>query len=73
MGCANGPQQPNEFAIDLGYSRKLIDQLSIAITPRFIYSNLTAGQYVQGEESQAGLAGAADLSLFYQQDFRTKD
>ncbi|HOF46588.1 MAG TPA: PorV/PorQ family protein, partial [Bacteroidales bacterium] len=33
---------------------------------------LTAGQYVQGVESQAGLAGAADLSLFYQQDFRTK-
>ncbi len=71
-GGSMGSQQPNEFAIDLGYSRKLIDQLSIAITPRFIYSNLTAGQYVQGVESQAGLAGAADLSLFYQQDFRTK-
>jgi hypothetical protein len=68
-GGSMGSQQPNEFAIDVGYSRKLIDQLSIAITPRFIYSNLTAGQL---EESQAGLAGAADLSLFYQQDFRTK-
>lgn len=67
-----GTQQPNEFAIDLGYSRKLIDQLSISITPRFIYSNLTAGQLVQGEESEAGLAGAADLSLFYQQDFKMK-
>lgn len=71
-GQSMGSQRPNEFAIDLGYSRKLIDQLSIAITPRFIYSNLTAGQFVNGVESEAGLAGAADLSLFYQQDFRAK-
>ena len=62
-------QNPNEFAIDFTYSRKLIDQLSIAITPRFIYSNLTAGQYVGGEETKPGLAGAADISLFYEQDF----
>lgn len=67
-----GDQKPNEFSIDLGYSRKLIDELSIAITPRFIYSNLTAGQYVEGQETNAGLAGAADISLFYQQDFKIK-
>ena len=65
-------QNPNEFAIDFTYSRKLIDELSIAITPRFIYSNLTAGQFVDGQETQAGLAGAADISLFYQQDFDAK-
>ena len=65
-------QNPNEFAIDFTYSRKLIDQLSIAITPRFIYSNLTAGQFVGGEETKAGLAGAADISLFYEQDFDVK-
>ena len=65
-------QNPNEFAIDFTYSRKLIDQLSIALTPRFIYSNLTAGQYVSGEETNAGLAGAADLSFFYEQDFDVK-
>ena len=68
-GQPMGNQKPNEFAIDLGYSRKLIDQLSIAITPRFIYSNLTAGQYVEGQETNAGLAGAADVSMFYEQDF----
>ena len=65
-------QNPNEFAIDFTYSRKLIDELSIAITPRFIYSNLTAGQFVNGQETRAGLAGAADLSLFYEQDFEAK-
>jgi hypothetical protein len=71
-GYPMGDQKPNEFAIDFTYSRKLIDQLSIAITPRFIYSNLTANQYVSGQETEAGLAGAADLSLFYEQDFRAK-
>ena len=71
-GVEISTQNPNEFAIDFTYSRKLIDQLSIAITPRFIYSNLTAGQFVGGEETKAGLAGAADLSLFYEQDFDVK-
>ncbi len=71
-GVLISTQNPNEFAIDFTYSRKLIDELSIAITPRFIYSNLTAGQYVGGEETKAGLAGAADISLFYEQDFDVK-
>ncbi|MBO4645017.1 MAG: type IX secretion system outer membrane channel protein PorV [Bacteroidales bacterium] len=71
-GNSMGTQKPNEFAIDLTYSRKLIDELSIALTPRFIYSNLTAGQYVEGVETNAGLAGAADISLFYEQDFGFK-
>lgn len=71
-GQSMGDQRPNEFALDLTYSRKLIDELALAITPRFVYSNLTAGQFVEGQETQAGLAGAADISLFYQQDFASK-
>ena len=67
----NGAQsyKPNEFAIDVSYSRKLIDVLSIAVTGRFIYSNLTLGQYVSGVDTKAGLAGAADIGLYYCQDF----
>ena len=65
-------QKPNEFAIDLSYSRKLIDELSIALTPKFIYSDLTARQYSGNVETKAGIAGAADLSLFYEQDFRSR-
>lgn len=71
-GVVTSEQKPNEFAIDFTYSRKLIDQLSIAITPRFIYSDLTAGQYSGQTETKAGIAGAADLSLFYEQDFAVK-
>ncbi len=71
-GIVGVDYNPNEFAIDFTYNRKLIDQLSIAMTPRFIYSNLTLGQYVSGQETKPGLAGAADISLFYEQDFRAK-
>lgn len=72
MGNPTMQENPNEFALDFTYSRKLIDELSIALTPRFIYSNLTAGQYVGGQETRAGLAGAADLSLFYEQELKAK-
>lgn len=72
MGNPTMQENPNEFALDFTYSRKLIDQLSIALTPRFVYSNLTAGQYVGGQETRAGLAGAADLSLFYEQELKAR-
>ena len=72
MGNPTMQENPNKFALDFTYSRKLIDELSIALTPRFIYSNLTAGQYVGGQETRAGLAGAADLSLFYEQELKAK-
>ncbi|MEG1497836.1 MAG: type IX secretion system outer membrane channel protein PorV [Bacteroidales bacterium] len=68
-GESGTPFNPNEFAIDASYSRKLIDELSIAVTGRFIYSNLTLGQDVGGSGSKPGLAGAADIGLFYSQDF----
>lgn len=66
------PYNPNEFAIDASYSRKLIDDLSIAVTGRFIYSNLTLGQMVGGVESKPGLAGAVDIGLYYQHMFELK-
>ena len=69
-GNLMGIQKPNEFAIDFTYSRKLAEVFSMAITPRFIYSDLTAGQFMGGIETNPGLAGAADVSLFYEQDFK---
>jgi len=61
-----GNYNPNEFSIDAGYSMKLIDNLSMGVAFRFIYSNLTLGQTVGGTPTKAGLAGAGDISLFYQ-------
>jgi len=60
---------PNEFAIDVSYSSKLSDYLSIGISGRYINSNLTGGLPTNGgAESKAGQSGAADVSAFYFND-----
>lgn len=65
-GGVIGNYNPNEFAIDAGYSMKLIDKLSMGVAFRFIYSNLTLGQSVGGQATKPGLAGAGDISLYYE-------
>jgi hypothetical protein len=61
--------KPHEFAIDAAYSRMLIkDVLSLSMTGRFIYSSLSP-QGVNNSYIKAGLAGAADISLFYIKKF----
>jgi hypothetical protein len=57
--------RPNEFEVSAAYARQLTDRFSAAITGKFIYSNLAAGQIVQGETIEPGLAGAADISFTY--------
>lgn len=56
---------PNEFAIDVAYSRKLSDYFSGGMALRYINSNLTNGQQVLGQDSRAGQAVAADISSTY--------
>ncbi len=64
-GISQGDYQPNEFSLDAAWARKLSDRFSLAISGRYIYSNLTLGQYVAGQESKAGNSVATDLSMFY--------
>ncbi|MEL7123891.1 MAG: type IX secretion system outer membrane channel protein PorV [Bacteroidota bacterium] len=60
------PGRPNEFEVAFAYSRKFSDRFSGALTGKFIYSNLAAGQIAPGGETiEVGIAGAADLSLTY--------
>lgn len=60
-GAETGVYNPNEWAIDVAYSRMLTEYLSGAVAGRFIYSNLTMSQ----EESHAGYSVAADVSVYY--------
>jgi hypothetical protein len=60
-----GTGRPNEFEFSVAYARKLSEQLSVAITPKFIFSNLAAGQSIGDIEITPGIAGAADISLTY--------
>lgn len=57
--------RPNEFEISGAYARKLSEKLSAAVTGKFIYSNLAAGNIVNGEVIEPGIAGAADFSMTY--------
>ena len=56
--------RPREFGIDLGYSRRLTDQLGIGVGLKYIYSNL-AGGTGGGTTYKAGNAVAGDLSMYY--------
>ena len=65
-GESTGQYRPSEFAIDLSYARKLSDHISMAISGRYINSNLTLGQTVGGRSTHAGQSGAADVGFYYQ-------
>ena len=61
-GNSLGDYKPNEWALDVAYSRMLTEYLSGAVAGRFIYSNLTQGQ---GEGSTVGWSVAADVAVYY--------
>ncbi len=63
-----GTYRPNEFAIDATYARMLTDHLSGAVAARFIYSNLTQGQFVQGAETKPGISVAADVAVYWEKE-----
>lgn len=67
-GTAQGQFNPNEFAIDVAYSRLFTDNLSGALLFRFIRSDLTGGKSVGDVDSKAGTAFAADLAFYYTND-----
>ena len=56
--------RPREFALDLGYSRKLSDNLGLGIALRYINSSLASGTY-NGQSYKPGSAVAGDISLFH--------
>ena len=64
-GIELGTFRPREFAFDIGYSRKLSDQLSLGVALRYINSNLASGT-INGVSYKAGSAVAGDLSVFHQ-------
>lgn len=63
-----GTYRPSEFAISGAYSRKFSDHISGAVSARFIYSNLTQGQFVLGQATKPGTSVAADVAIYYEKD-----
>ena len=62
---------PNEWAIDLAYSRKLHEYVSMSVALRFMYSDLNNGSNASTTGSAAelypGMTAAADVALYYRQ------
>jgi len=56
---------PTEWSVDFAYSRHLSEHFSGGVAFRFIYSNITGGNYVGTTETKAGIAFAADVSAYY--------
>jgi hypothetical protein len=69
-GDPTGQQSPNEFAIDLGYTRLLSEKFSGAVALRYIRSDLTGGQMVGNTETHAGNSYAADVAFYFLHEMR---
>ena len=68
-GSFAGQYNPNEFAVDAGYSGLFTDNFSGGIAFRFIRSDLTSGQVTSdGQATKAGISFAADLGFYYQNE-----
>ncbi|RYE23656.1 MAG: type IX secretion system outer membrane channel protein PorV, partial [Sphingobacteriaceae bacterium] len=60
-----GTFRPNELAIDATFARKFGENFSLGTSLRYIYSNLSNGLVSNGQQTKAGQAVAADVSLYY--------
>lgn len=72
-GTALNTGRPNEFEVAIAYARKLTEKMSAAVTGKFIYSNLAAGNVVGGDVIEPAIAGAADFSLTYKSPIELKN
>ncbi len=63
--------QPNEWALDVAYSRKLHEYVSMAAVLRFMYSDMNNGVNAStsgtAQELHPGWTMAADVALYYRQ------
>ncbi|MCK7559870.1 type IX secretion system outer membrane channel protein PorV [Chitinophaga sedimenti] len=57
--------KPKEFAVDASYARKLGNRLALAISLRYIRSDLGNGTF-NGLQQKPAQAGAGDIGLYYQ-------
>lgn len=62
-----GSFNPNEWALDVAYARKLGENFSGGLSLRYIYSNLTGNQSISNGtiQTRPGTSVAADLSAYY--------
>lgn len=72
-GELEGTYYPNEFAVDLGYSRLFTDHFSGGLAFRYTRSDLQTSGSTLGEDTYPGNSFAADLGFYYEHDVRVGD
>jgi hypothetical protein len=65
FGQSLGEARGRESALDLGYSRKLSDRLSLGVSLRYINSNLTGNASIGGVNYKPGNTVSGDLGIYY--------
>ncbi len=61
--------RPNEFALDLAYSRMFSEKISAALAFRYIRSDISSGvTQTPGMKAKAGNSFAADIAMYYHSD-----
>lgn len=73
FGNELGVYKPWNIYNDVAFSYRINDVISVAMTGRFIYSELTQGQFVQGAEISPGISVAMDLSTYYNRSIAMGD
>ncbi|TAE13248.1 MAG: hypothetical protein EAZ47_11975 [Bacteroidetes bacterium] len=63
-GNPQGSSRPREFAVDLGYSRKINSKMGLGVAMRYINSNLANGA-IGGVNYRPGNTVSVDLSYYY--------
>ena len=65
IGNPLGQAWPRETSLDIGYSRKLNEKLSLGVSLRYINSNLLGNLTLNGSNSKPGNAVSGDIGLYY--------
>lgn len=69
-----GTGKPREFSFDLGYSRKLSNNLSIGLSGKYIHSNIINGAgNSNGVTYKPGKSFAVDFGAFYTKSLSSND
>lgn len=69
-----GQGKPREFSFDLGYSRKLSDNLSVGLSGKFIHSNIINGAGNGGGVNyKPGNSFGVDFGAFYTKQISSND
>jgi hypothetical protein len=61
---------PREFSFDLTYSRLLTEELSVGLSARYIYSNLTGAFSSGGIDAKPGHSVATDVGVYYNKQIK---